>query len=50
MERWFIGHTGEIAAAGLSVGTLRRDTALHGRTLESQARLFFAEWLDSSGL
>lgn len=48
-ERWLIGHTGEIAAAGLAVGALRRDTAVHGETLESQARHFFAEWLDSSG-
>ncbi len=50
IERWLIGHTGEIAAAGLSVDALRRDTALYGATLEQQARSFFADWLDSAGL
>lgn len=50
IERWLIGHTGEIAAAGLSVKALRQDTALHGPVLETQARRFFAEWLEGIGL
>ena len=50
IERWLIGHTGEIAAAGLSVDALRRDTGRYGATLERQARSFFADWLDSTGL
>ena len=50
IERWLIGHTGEIAAAGLSLTTLRADTRMHGEVLETQARRFFADWLNSAGL
>lgn len=47
MERWFIGHTGEIAAtAGISVQQLRADTQRFGPALEEQGRRFFREWLE----
>lgn len=47
LEQWFIGHACEIAAAKLSVATLRADTMRHADRLESQARKCFAEWLAS---
>jgi GMP synthase (glutamine-hydrolysing) len=51
MERWFIGHTGEIAATeGISVGALREATRREGPTLEARAPHFFRAWLRSVGL
>ena len=47
MERWLIGHAGELAAAGVSVPELRRDSARLAPTLEVQAARAFAEWLDA---
>jgi GMP synthase (glutamine-hydrolysing) len=47
LEQWFIGHACEIAAAKLSVATLRADTMRHAARLETQARKCFAEWLTS---
>ncbi|MEO5342565.1 MAG: glutamine amidotransferase [Gammaproteobacteria bacterium SHHR-1] len=50
MEPWFIGHSVELAAAGLSIPQLRADSARHGPRLEAQGRRFFAEWLEGLGL
>ena len=51
LEAWFVGHTGEIAATeGISVKTLREDTARWTPVLEPLARRFFKEWLQSVGL
>lgn len=50
LERWLIGHAAEIAAAGLSVPALRRDSAAHGAKLETQGRRCLAEWLTGIGL
>jgi GMP synthase (glutamine-hydrolysing) len=48
LERWFIGHTIEIAAtAGASVATLRRDTALYAAGLARHGRACLAAWLDA---
>lgn len=48
LEKWFVGHAGEIAATpGVSVPFLRRDTARYGAALEKQGALCFTEWLDS---
>ena len=47
LEQWFIGHACEIAAAKLSVTSLRADTTRHANRLETQARKCFAEWLTS---
>lgn len=51
LERWFIGHTAEIAATpGVSVPRLRADTARYSDTLREQGRRCFAEWLEAVGL
>jgi len=51
LERWFVGHAGEIAATpGLSVPGLRADTARHVDTMRAKGRALFAEWLDEIGL
>lgn len=49
LEQWFIGHAVEIAAAGISVTSLRADSARYARQLETQARKCFTEWLDEIG-
>lgn len=51
LERWFIGHIGEIAATpGLSVQQLRRDTALHAPALLTRAATLWRSWLAEAGL
>lgn len=48
LERWFIGHTLEIATTpGVSVAQLRADTARHSETLRAQGRRCFSEWLEA---
>lgn len=48
LERWYIGHACEIAAApGVSVDRLRADTARHGAALERRAARCFEAWLTS---
>ncbi len=47
LERWFVGHAGEIAAApGVNVPMLRDGTRRYGAALERQGKLMFNEWLD----
>ncbi len=51
LERWFVGHGGEIATTeGISVAGLRRDTEAWAGTLEVQGRRFLEGWLDQAGL
>ena len=51
LERWFIGHAGEIAGtAGLSVPMLRADTARHAAPAEARGRQCFIAWLEQIGL
>ncbi|KAF7600262.1 MAG: glutamine amidotransferase [Candidatus Dactylopiibacterium carminicum] len=50
LERWLIGHAGEISAAGLSVTQLRTDNLRFAPVLQQQARQAFSAWLDSVGL
>lgn len=46
LQRWFIGHTGEISATeGVSVAQLRRDTQNYAAALEAKASTFFEQWL-----
>lgn len=46
MEKWFIGHIGEIMQTpGISVEQLRADTAKYVDQLEVQGELFFRSWL-----
>lgn len=45
IERWLIGHAGELAAAGISIPDLRAESARLAPTLEQQGRRFFDAWL-----
>ena len=46
MEKWFIGHVGEIMQTdAISVEQLREDTANLSNQLEVQGELFFQSWL-----
>lgn len=45
LERWFIGHSAELAASGLSVPALRADAARHGAGLERTAGEILSRWL-----
>lgn len=48
LEKWFIGHTGEIGQTeGISVKQLRADTAKHAQAMQRQGALFFENWLQS---
>lgn len=47
MERWFIGHIGEIMQTDdVSVEQLRQETHLNANQLEMQGELFFNSWLN----
>jgi len=47
LEKWFVGHAVEIAAApGVNVPLLRDDTRRYGAALEQQGKKLFSEWLD----
>lgn len=51
LERWFIGHAGEIAGTpDLSVPLLRAETARHAAAAEMRGGRCFAAWLDQAGL
>ncbi len=46
MEKWFIGHIGEISQTeGVSIAQLRADTQQYANRLEVQSELFFNSWL-----
>ena len=46
MEKWFVGHIGEISQTeGVSVAQLRADTHQYANRLEVQSELFFNSWL-----
>ena len=47
LERWFIGHTVEIAASGVSLARLRADTAKWGPSLEARGAACLERWLES---
>ena len=47
MEKWFIGHIGEInQTEGISVNKLREDTRKNANQLEVQGELFFNSWFN----
>jgi len=51
LERWFIGHACEIGQTpGLSVSTLRAETARYAAETAARGRRCFAAWLDRVGL
>lgn len=47
LERWYIGHTVELAHAKIAVRELRRQALAHSDKHEARAGLFFDEWLAS---
>lgn len=47
LERWYIGHTGELAAAGVSIPKLREDGLRFGPALETAAAALWPRWLAS---
>jgi GMP synthase (glutamine-hydrolysing) len=46
LERWLIGHTGEIAQSGLDVRSLRAEIARHGAAVAAAGAQAFNRWLD----
>ncbi len=46
MERWLIGHSMEVAAAGIALPKLRADTKALGSGLERAGVKLFGDWLD----
>jgi GMP synthase (glutamine-hydrolysing) len=46
LERWLIGHTGEIAQTGLDVRKLRADIARQGPAVVEAGAAAFNRWLD----
>jgi len=47
LERWYVGHVGEIAAtADVSVGQLRAAALAQGMAMQSVGPAMFADWLD----
>jgi GMP synthase (glutamine-hydrolysing) len=47
IEAWLIGHTVELANAGLDPRVIRQDTGRYGKQLEEAATKVFVEWLDN---
>ncbi|MBM3502809.1 MAG: glutamine amidotransferase [Alphaproteobacteria bacterium] len=45
LERWYLGHTLELASAGIDVPSLRRDGLTHGERIEGLAATVFGGWL-----
>ncbi|WP_374317780.1 glutamine amidotransferase [Aquabacterium sp.] len=50
IERWLIGHTGELSAAGVDLQQLRHDTRQWGEQLRDAAQTVFLAWLTQAGL
>jgi GMP synthase (glutamine-hydrolysing) len=46
LERWYVGHASELAAARIDVSRLRSDGRLFGPPLHGAARRFWRRWLD----
>ncbi len=47
LERWYIGHTGEIHdTQGISVAALRADSEKYAASLQRNAEKFFKHWLE----
>ncbi len=47
LERWLIGHTGEIAQSGLDVRSLRAEIASQGEAVVEAGAQAFDRWLDA---
>jgi GMP synthase (glutamine-hydrolysing) len=49
LERWYVGHAGELAGAGIKVTDLRKESADHAPKLETAAAKLWNGWLGSLG-
>lgn len=49
-ERWLIGHTVELANAGVNIDAVRDDVEKFGGELTDSANKIFEEWLDEASL
>ena len=47
IERWLVGHTGELRAAGVDIGGLRRESKRHALAAARAGRAFFDSYLDT---
>lgn len=45
LEQWYVGHTGELRAHGLSLAGLRQDAARFATGLAHQSAAFLQDWL-----
>lgn len=50
LERWYIGHVGELAASGCAVPSLRAEGRLRAPALRERAEIFLETWLSNRGL
>jgi GMP synthase (glutamine-hydrolysing) len=48
LERWYVGHACELAAAGIDVPQLRADSARHAPSLQEPARRLWRRWLQDA--
>ena len=48
IEAWLIGHTGELAAAGIDPRTLRADASRYGAALAAAGRAALQRWLEAA--
>jgi GMP synthase (glutamine-hydrolysing) len=49
LERWYVGHVGELTAAGISIPELRAASRRHASGLERRCGRFIGEWLSLVG-
>lgn len=50
IEQWLIAYSTDIEAAGLDVGTIRREALIYGDDLTAAANSIFSNWLDAVNL
>jgi GMP synthase (glutamine-hydrolysing) len=48
LERWLIGHSMELAGAGIDLTKFRADTKIYGPGLERASDKLFGDWLDGA--
>lgn len=46
LERWYVGHTGELRAKKISIPALRQQGEIHAPKLQEPRKLFWNGWLD----
>jgi GMP synthase (glutamine-hydrolysing) len=48
LERWYVGHACELAAARVDIARLRAESARHAPPLAAAARRFWGRWLETA--